>query len=328
MGADHSGKPAPARDRMGALLIDKPAGITSHQVVQTLRKLTRIKKVGHTGTLDPFATGLLPVLLGKTTRLSRFLTESTKAYLCVVDLSYATDTYDIEGKKSTPVFTSYPARESIERLLKSFVGTGPQVPPMFSAKKVKGEKLYNLARKGVEIPRDPVDVTISGISLLSYYDRYLTMLVRCSMGTYMRSLAHDIGRELGGGAHLSCLRRIETGGFHIKNAVALHTLERLEKPGNIRRYLIPPEKMLVHYPSLTLSDRGEADFSHGRPVQGKDVLEKAGRKTEDASTYLRVFNARNVLLGLAERPVKKAGGADRVFYYQPAVVLGLPFPHE
>jgi tRNA pseudouridine55 synthase len=201
----------------GVLLVDKPAGKTSFSLVTQLRRLTRIEKIGHAGTLDPFATGLMVMLLGKFTKLSNNYMAEEKEYECTILLGMTTDTYDCDGKI---VATSevVPTLGDVKTALDAFQGTILQTPPMFSAKKVKGKRLYELARRGVEIERESVSVTLK-TTLLSYTYPYLSLNVVCSKGTYIRSLAHDLGTVLSCGAHLSSLRRLRCGSFHVKESI-------------------------------------------------------------------------------------------------------------
>jgi tRNA pseudouridine55 synthase len=202
----------------GVLLVDKPRGKTSFSLVTALRRLTRIEKIGHAGTLDPFATGLMVMLIGKKfTRLSQDYLCQDKEYECKMLLGASTDSYDCDGK-ATATSSLVPTLFEIEKALASFQGTVQQIPPMFSAKKVDGKKLYELARRGVEIERKFISVTIKTI-LLDYTYPYLSLNVACSKGTYVRSIAHDLGNLLGCGAHLSELRRLRSGAFHIKDSI-------------------------------------------------------------------------------------------------------------
>lgn len=209
----------------GILLIDKAAGSTSFHLVAILRKITKISKIGHAGTLDPFATGVMVMLIGREyTRLSEKFLQSDKEYRGKLHLGISTDTYDRDGEvleRSDHI----PKLEEIETVLKSFQGTISQIPPMYSAKKVNGKKLYDLARKGVTIERQPIQVEVS-ISLIDYTYPDLEIEVKCSKGTYIRTLAHDIGKLLGCGAHLSELKRTRSGNFHINECIPQEVLKQ------------------------------------------------------------------------------------------------------
>jgi tRNA pseudouridine55 synthase len=209
----------------GFILINKPAGITSHDVVDKLREITKIKKIGHAGTLDPFATGLLILGIGRefTKKLSVFQ-KKNKEYIAILKLGAESDTFDKEGKIVEKKVEKIPERKEIEEVLKSFFGEIEQIPPAFSAKKIKGKKLYELARKGIKVEPKPQKVKIYEISILEYNFPYLKIKVKCSSGTYIRSLANDIGKKLGCGAYVEDLMRTKIGEFSIENAVELSKL--------------------------------------------------------------------------------------------------------
>ncbi len=213
----------PLLSKEGILVLDKPRGPSSFALVHRLRQLTHIRKIGHTGTLDPFATGVMVMLIGKScTRLSDQLISDDKTYSACVHLGVTTDTYDGEGTVVASC-ERCPSLEEITCVLQQFQGEIFQIPPMFSAKKVQGKKLYHLARQGIQIPRDPVQIQVA-ISLIQYEYPYLHLEVTCSKGTYIRSLAHDIGEQLGCGAHLSQLRRTRSGQFTLGQALPLDGL--------------------------------------------------------------------------------------------------------
>jgi tRNA pseudouridine55 synthase len=255
----------------GILIIEKPAGMTSHDVVARVRRIISERRVGHTGTLDPFATGVLVVLVGRATRLAQFLSGSEKEYEAAISLGYATDTGDVTGTR-LPSFTTETQRhteihrEAIESALASLRGEIEQTPPMYSAKKVGGRKLYELARRGEEIERQPVRVTISELTaiehdgaLLNENDdgtRNLRVRVVCSAGTYIRTLAEDFGKQLGVGAHVAELRRTRAGEFAIKDATTLERLNEHAQMGSLGEILITPDAALSHLPAveLTLDD--------------------------------------------------------------------------
>jgi tRNA pseudouridine55 synthase len=219
----------------GFILINKPAGITSHDVVDKLREITGVKKIGHSGTLDPFATGLLILGIGRefTKKLSVFQ-KKDKEYIATLRLGAESDTFDIEGKIVEKKVEKIPERKEIEEVLKNFLGEIEQIPPSFSAKKIKGKKLYELARKGIKIKAKPQKVKIYEISILEYKFPHLKIKVNCSSGTYIRSLANDIGKKLGCGAYVEELMRTKIGEFSIENAVELSKLT----PKNWKSFLI------------------------------------------------------------------------------------------
>ena len=209
----------------GFLLINKPAGPTSHDIVDKVRKITGVKRVGHTGTLDPFAEGLLIILIGReaTKKQIEFL-KKDKEYIATLLLGAETDTYDKTGKIANEYNDKLPIKEKIEEVLKKFEGEILQTPPIYSAKKIKGKKAYELAREGKKVDLKPVKVTIGAIKVISYKVPCLKFHVLCSVGTYIRSLSHDIGRELGCGGYLKKLIRTKSGKFELKDAIGLNKL--------------------------------------------------------------------------------------------------------
>ena len=220
----------------GFILIDKPKGITSHDVVDKLREITKIRKIGYAGTLDPLGTGLLILGIGRgaTKRLSEFL-RLDKEYIAKLRLGAVSDTFDKEGKIEFKKIERIPSREKIVKVIKEFIGQISQIPPSYSAKKIKGEKAYNLARKGKKVELKPQRVNIYEIKILRYKFPYLEIKVNCSSGTYIRSLASDIGKKLGCGALLEDLRRTRIGNFSAKQAKKLEEINSK----NWRSFLIP-----------------------------------------------------------------------------------------
>lgn len=214
----------------GIILIDKPSGLTSHDVVDSIRKSFRFKKVGHAGTLDPMATGLLIVLLGKSTKKSLHFTNYDKEYEAELCLGISTDTGDKEGKvlerKDLDLYRDN--IKDIEKVFASFCGKISQTPPMYSAKKIRGKKLYELARKGAVLKREPKVVSIEEIKILNISLPHVTFYVKCSKGTYIRQLAHDIGEGLGLGAHLTSLKRTKIGPYSVSKAVGLNSVKASE----------------------------------------------------------------------------------------------------
>jgi len=233
----------PVAEPAGVLLVDKPQGITSHDVVDSVRRLYRTRRVGHAGTLDPMATGLLIVLVGKATKASDQLMAQDKEYLGEATLGIVTDTQDAEGEtlETNPVPELTEAQ--VRAALASMLGDQSQVPPMHSAKKIGGRKLYDLARKGVEVVREPRAISISEFELLSWESPRINFRVRCSKGTYVRTLAHDLGRRLGPGAHLSMLRRTRSGRIDVAESASLQALGAMDETG-LRSRLVSPERLL------------------------------------------------------------------------------------
>jgi tRNA pseudouridine55 synthase len=252
----------------GVLIIDKPAGLTSHDVIARVRKIINERRVGHTGTLDPFATGVLVVLVGRATRLAQFLSGAEKEYEAVIRLGYATDTGDVTGRPLSDDTAETQGRsiqslrrEEIESALASLCGEIEQRPPMYSAKKVEGRKLYELARQGQEIERKPVLVKVSEFSVTgdgALLDdnndgtRDLQVRVVCSAGTYVRTLAEDFGKKLSVGAHVATLRRTRAGQFKIEDAITLEQLSERAQAASLGRSLISPDTALCFLPVLQL----------------------------------------------------------------------------
>jgi tRNA pseudouridine55 synthase len=261
----------------GVLIIDKPEGLTSHDVVGRARRILKTRSVGHTGTLDPFATGVLVVLIGKATRLAQFLDKAEKEYLATIQFGYSTDTGDRTGLRIADCglrIEEIAARitaSNVEKALVKFRGETLQTPPMYSAKKVGGKKLYELARKGVEIERQPVKIKISELEIVENSENQSAIrnpqsaIVRvvCSAGTYIRVLAEDIGKELETGAHLAELRRTRAGSFDLRQAVTLEELENLAIENRIGEIKISPNDALGHFPFVVLDELGIARTLNG-----------------------------------------------------------------
>ena len=238
----------------GLLIIDKPEGLTSHDVVARVRRVLGTRRVGHTGTLDPFATGVMVLLIGSATRLARFLDKDTKEYIADVRFGFETDTGDRTGTRKADGGSGIAVDAvDLERALAKFRGETMQTPPMYSAKKISGTKLYELARKGVSVERKAVNISINELEMVtdegSIPESVFRIRVVCSAGTYIRTLAEDIGRELGVGAHLSALRRIAAGKFTIAQSISLDELKDLRDPASA---LLPMEEALTHLPSYAI----------------------------------------------------------------------------
>lgn len=248
----------------GILIVDKPQGMSSHAVIGRVRRLFGLRKVGHAGTLDPLATGVLVVALGQATRILQFLMEEEKTYRASLLLGTTTDTQDAEGRVLATQATGHLSREQVEAACLSMVGTYDQVPPMYSALKKDGVPLYKLARKGVEVARAARAVTIFSLELLSVAPPAVTFETRCSKGTYVRTLCHDIGEKLGCGAHLTALRRVQSGPFCDTDAVSLDQLEETA-PGERPDLLLSIGEALRDYPSLPVFEEGVGRLRHGIP---------------------------------------------------------------
>ena len=252
----------------GVIIVDKPSGMTSHDVVDRVRRALRLRQVGHAGTLDPAATGVLPLLLGRATKLSRYLTGSSKDYEGTIRLGVDTDTWDADGC----IVRERPVRLELEVVrdsLTEFIGDVEQVPPMFSAKKIGGRKLYELARKGEEVQRPPVTVRIDRLECVSWDSPDLKFRLSCSSGTYVRAVAHELGERLGCGGHLLCLRRTRVGVFALSAAVSLASIE--ENPGVVADHLMGPSKALANFTSVALSPALSRQIRSGHQLSTRDL---------------------------------------------------------
>ncbi len=283
----------------GVLIIDKPEGPTSHDVVARVRRATGWTKVGHTGTLDPLATGVLPLVVGRATRLAQFLSASDKVYEAEVRLGWATDTYDAQGR---PIAQDLEGRragplegEDLERVLDRFRGSYLQVAPPFSAKKIDGVRAYALARQGTTVAMKESPVTVYELACTGRQDDVLRLRVHCSAGFYVRSFAHELGVALGVGAHLSALRRVRSGTFEAGDAVALDLVER-EGPAAAAR-VVPLDRLLGSMPAVVVNEEGAARVRHGNDLRPQDLTSP----DEAAAERVRVVDERGTLLAIANR---------------------------
>jgi tRNA pseudouridine55 synthase len=288
----------------GFIVVDKPAGMTSHDVVARVRRILKIRKAGHTGTLDPFATGVLPVALGEGTKAIPFLDEGIKEYRAVMRLGIATATEDLEGEVIARRPIDGIGEPEIRSVLAAFIGTIDQIPPMYSAIKRNGVPLYKLARKGDEVEREARQVTILSLTADRIDLPLVTFTVRCSRGTYVRSLARDIGERLGCGAHLTELRRTRSGPFSLEQARTLEQLADEASSGPEQVKIIPLAAALAHLPRLTLTPDGERRVRNGiAPVP--DDLETPSRLP--ASGGWVVFYRGATVVAVAEEKAGKFG---------------------
>ncbi len=266
----------------GILNINKPVGKTSFEVVAFVRKLSGEARVGHGGTLDPEATGVLPIGLGRGTRMAEFLAEERKVYQAQVELGTATDTYDASGKVTYRGDVSTVTKEQVEAALVSFRGLIQQTPPLYSALKYQGQPLYRLARAGIEVPRSPRKVNVFRLELLDFELPLLTLEVTCSKGTYIRSLAHDLGQALGCGAHLKSLVRLKSGPFHLSEAVSLPQLEDAFHHCYWQQLLYPLDVVLLRLMAIIVAEEKERAIVNGRPL-----LLRGGNAGELCRAYSR-----------------------------------------
>jgi tRNA pseudouridine55 synthase len=292
----------------GVLIVDKPAGPTSHDVVAVARRALSISKIGHTGTLDPLATGVLPLVVGRATRLASLLTGAEKEYVARVRFGESTATYDSErvpgvagdqsaredrGPGGQSARKQLPTGSEIEAALPEFRGTYLQMPPPFSAKKIAGTPAYKLARQQKPVELKPVDVTVKELELREYADGVAELRIVCSSGFYVRSLAHDLGQRLGCGAHLDGLRRTRAGAFGDADAVSLDTIVK-EGPLTVAR-LVPMERLLSELPSVILSEDGVRRASHGNAIGPQDL-----ESPLQGTSRIRLLDRQGGLLGIAE----------------------------
>lgn len=305
----------------GLLVIDKPGGLTSHDVVQRVRKLLGTRRVGHGGTLDPDATGVLLVAVGQATRFFPFLSKENKVYEGLIRLGYATDTYDASGRPAAAPCPVLPERDAIEAAMKTFEGDILQTPPRFSAKKLAGKPVYKRARADEVFTLAPVAVSVTRFSPGEYRPPVLAFTAACSAGTYIRSLAHDLGQILGCGAHLAALRRTSVGPYTLAEAVPLARLEEAAaaKParpvvsdvadGDAGRFLRPLESLLPQVPAVVVRPEAEVYVRNGRPL-GPDQLASpfpppAGPGAEQGP--VRLLSEGGTLLALARPTPDRAG---------------------
>jgi tRNA pseudouridine55 synthase len=288
----------------GIIAINKPAGISSAQVVARVKKALKVKKIGHTGTLDPFATGLLLCAINKATRISQFFLNGHKKYLARVCLGKETDTYDLTGKTlftaSDEVMNSL-VQEKIEEVVKFFMGVQDQIPPMFSALKHQGQPLYKLARQGKKITKPPRQIEIFSLKIKQIQLPYFDLAVHCSSGTYIRSLAFDIGRKLGCGAHLSKLCRTQSSSFKLENAIELAELEALEKDAAIQR-IIHMSNCLKFLPKILVDSLLTQKIKFGQKllVQEIDELPSLSKDELTPGQPIRMIDDNNELLAIVQ----------------------------
>ncbi len=258
----------PGRNISGILLLDKPLGITSNDALQRVKHMYRARKAGHTGSLDPLATGLLPICLGDATKLSAFLLDADKRYRVWVKLGITTTTADAEGDVLETASTEGVDEARIREILPRFTGEIDQLPPMYSALKHKGERLYKLARRGIEVERELRGITVFSMELIDWSGDGFTLNVHCSKGTYVRTLAEDIGRVAGCGAHVSALRRTGVGPYSDADLVSAEQLEAARGEGNstLDALLLPMESALGHWPEVRLTDDAAYYMKKGQAV--------------------------------------------------------------
>jgi tRNA pseudouridine55 synthase len=276
----------------GLLVIDKPSGMTSHDVVNRVRRLVHERSVGHLGTLDPLATGVLPLVMGSLTRLAQFYTSSTKTYEGVIRFGFATDTYDAQGEATTSARAVELSLASVQQAAEKFHGIIAQIPPPFSAKKINGVPAYKLARKHKDMKLEPVQVEIKNFEILGVENDCASFRATVTSGTYMRSVAHEMGQQMGCGAHLASLRRTALAGFAVEDSHTLDDLQNAVRAGKAEDLFVHPRTVLPEFPSVTVTEEIAARIRSGRPVNLPE-LSKARQ--------VKVFADQKDLIAIATR---------------------------
>jgi len=285
----------------GALVVDKPVGMTSHDVVQAIRNGTNLRRAGHTGTLDPRASGVLVILVGPAVRLSEYVSASDKRYQAIIRLGGSTDTFDAEGLVTPAKDPVNVTEAQFEEALKSFIGEIEQTPPPYSAVKVQGRKAYEMAREGEEVELAPRKITVHHLEVLEWTPPEVVIDVHCSSGTYVRSLANDLGVMLGCGAYLVGLRRTKSGRFSLRDAVPLRKLQEAFTAGNWYQYLIPAAEALGDWPAVELNPDEVEGVRHGHRVKVVG---------EPAETKVRGVSTQGELVALMELTVNEDGSRE------------------
>jgi tRNA pseudouridine55 synthase len=296
----------------GVLIIDKPSGMTSHDVVNRARRILQQKAVGHLGTLDPLATGVLALVVGNLTRLAQFYTASEKTYAGIIRFGFATDTYDSDGEASSPPQQVELSVEEVNNLAAGFRGIVEQMPPPFSAKKIHGVPAYKLARKQKTVALKPVQVEIKEFEIVGVEGERAHFRARVASGTYMRSVAHDMGQKLGCGAHLESLRRTSQGEFSLSDAHTLQELESVAQNGQVEQLFVHPRVLLPELPSVTANDEMAARIRTGRTVNLPEL---------SRARHVKVFAGQRELIAIATRVAGTLFHAKVVFTIEPAALI-------
>jgi tRNA pseudouridine55 synthase len=298
----------------GLLLLDKEPGMTSHDAVQKVRRVLRQKRIGHTGTLDPDATGLLVLTLGKATRLTRFFIQAPKVYEGTIRFGTTTDTYDAAGEVTAEKPIDGLTHEAVAEAMRSLEGTGDQTPPPYCAKKINGVKYYELARRGEEVPLEPKEVTVYGFEPQGRLENgTIGFRLACSTGTYARSLAHETGAIVGTGAHLATLRRLQVGGFHLENAFTVGELERRVQAGeSAEPAWVPFDRVPLPFAEAVADPQQEQRLVHGQTVLLRDLDGQEG-------DWVKLLNRRQELIAVGT-VVERIGSAG-VGVVQPKIVF-------
>jgi len=291
----------------GAVVVDKPAGWTSHDVVNKVRRFAGTKKVGHLGTLDPAATGVLPLVIGRATRLAQFYTRNDKIYEGVIHFGYSTDSYDADGQPTSPAQDIVLDREQLEAALQKFRGRFAQVPPQVSAKKIAGRPAYEMARKQQPVELKAADVEVYSLDVLRVEGCEAEVRVHCSAGTYLRSIAHEAGQALGCGAFLKALRRTASGGFKIEAARTLEQLAALAEAGRFEEAVIPAAQLLPEFPAEMVDALTAGQIRNGRDFRISPFHSQGGGR------YVKAVTSEGQLVAIGE--------ARLPHLYHPVLVL-------
>ena len=297
----------------GIVNVDKPVGMTSHDVVDAVRRMAGQRKVGHAGTLDPMASGVLLVCLGQATRVVEYLMAGRKSYRAGILLGQTTTTYDVQGEVVSSGGRTDLSRAEIEAALAGFLGPIEQVPPIYSALKQQGQRLYKLARQGKEVERRPRPVEIYGLGLLGWIPPALTVEVACSPGTYVRSLAHDLGQRLGSGACLASLVRLKSGRFSLEEAVSLERLEEAFQHGQEGDYVLPMDEALLDLPALILTEADARRIVQGQSIECSQLPQPAIQNPKPSIHY-----------EIQCRAYSSTGGLVAILAYDPAIPAWRP----
>lgn len=275
----------------GIIVVNKPKGITSFDVIRKLKKILKTKKIGHTGTLDPLATGIMLVCVGRATKLASDLEAKDKIYIADFDIGYATDTYDIEGKKIAENIIEV-SKENLKQSIKKFIGNIKQIPPMYSAIKIDGNKLYHLARKGIEVERPKRDVTIEYINLLDFKDNKVKIETKVSKGCYIRSLIYDIGQDLGTYATMTALQRKQVGDYSLENSYSLEQIEKMIFNNNFN--FLKTIEEIFSYDKYSLQTEKELTlYKNGNTVKIKENLENKRYRIYFQNEFVGLANIEN-----------------------------------
>ena len=274
----------------GIVLLDKPSMMSSNQAIQKIKKEFSLNKIGHTGTLDPLATGLLPLCLGKATKIARFLIDSDKTYHATIKLGIRTSTGDKEGEVIETSSVDFPDDSEVDKIIQSFVGNQEQIPPMYSALKFKGQRLYKLAIKGIDVPRAPRSIKIHSIDLISFSKDKLELIIKCSKGTYIRTLAEDIAREFQSVGHIDQLRRLKISCFDTQE---MHSINKITSSDVLDSFLLPIDAPLGHLQKIDISNSESSKFCNGLPISNNV-------NKPQSDLYIRVYDDIGTFIGLGQ----------------------------